>query len=149
MKDLENINESFASAGKELPFKVPQGYFESLPNRIQERCLLEKTPVSNVNYSFFRVFKGQLAFAAGFIGLAMMAYTGYYFIHPKSDYSKKTGEDYIEIVQKSIYENYQDLPAKSSRSLLNYDSLKNNHREEVVKYLFEEDIDYVTLMERY
>jgi hypothetical protein len=60
---------------KDLPFTVPDGYFESLAERVMQRCD-ERGAVHVQHHSLWRGVRAQLAFAAGFallVGLSYMA----------------------------------------------------------------------------
>lgn len=146
MKEFENINESFSFIGKELPFEVPVDYFERLPMRIQKQCVQPQT-AKGLHVPFLTVLRSQLSLAAGFIGMAMLALAGYYFIRP-SEPLNTAKSDYIEIVQKNIYEGEMGRKNEVNNKDSN-DSLKNNLRDEMFKYLIEDNGDYVTLMEKY
>ena len=89
---------------KKLPFTVPEGYFDSLPQRIQEQCV--SSPEA-VHTSWRTTFRSQLAFAAGFAALALLASLGYYFTRQLT--TKQVipqNSDYVEIVSRNIYQNY-------------------------------------------
>jgi len=91
-------------AGKELPFSVPDDYFESLPRRIQEQCTQpqHKQPKE----SWFFALRSQLALAAGFALLVVAAYFGYYTTTrsiPAKSYTLQKS-DYLNIVSRSINE---------------------------------------------
>ena len=103
MKEIDNINDSLASIGRELPFKVPDGYFENLPMRIQQQCTHPSTSQNRKDVSIYRVLKSQLSLAAGFALMAMVAFAGYYYLRP-AEPMNTAQDDYIEIVQKNIYE---------------------------------------------
>lgn len=150
MKELDNINESFASAGKEVPFKVPTGYFDTLPMRIQERCV-NISPVGNKQpVSIWQVIKSQLTLASGFAAFAIIAFAAFYYLKPAEQTIVLSNDDYIEIIQKSIYDYDEQRLAKESNGLIHGDSLKdNNLKDEMIQYLLDENVDYVTLMEQY
>jgi hypothetical protein len=41
------------AAGKQMPYTVPQGYFDTLPGRIMERCRLESRGIPRERTRFF------------------------------------------------------------------------------------------------
>jgi hypothetical protein len=60
---------------KDLPFTVPEGYFERLPSRIMQRCD-EREAARGQRLLPWGNIRSQLAFAAGFallVGLSYMA----------------------------------------------------------------------------
>ena len=147
MKEFENINESFPFIGKKLPFEVPHGYFEKLPMRIQEQCVKSQAVKVTQHVPFIKVLRTQLSLAAGFVMMVMLALAGYYFMSP-SEPINTANNDYIEIVQKNIYEGDMEQKNEANNQNIN-DSLKSNFRDEMFKYLIEDNGDYVTLMEKY
>ncbi len=91
-------------AGKELPFSVPDGYFDSLPRRIQERCTQPQHQQPKQSWIF--ALRSQLALAAGFALLVVAAYFGYYTTTrsiPRDSYTLQKS-DYLNIVSRSISE---------------------------------------------
>lgn len=98
-------------AGRELPFSVPDGYFDNLPAKIQARIQAETSASESVteNGGWVVTFRSQLAFAAGFAFMAVIAYFGYYLSRPVSQHnSRHVGTDYVEIVSRSISD-FEDI----------------------------------------
>lgn len=58
---------------KDLPFTVPEGYFERLPSRIMQRCD-EREAVRGQRLLLWGSIRAQLAFAAGFALLVGLSY---------------------------------------------------------------------------
>lgn len=145
MNKLNNIDKILSSAGKELPFDVPKNYFEDFPQRIQNRCIeqagLGRSKAGQT--SFFRILKSQLSLAGGFIAMAIVATVGFYFLRPTNIDNKPASKEYIQIVQKSIYDTDQIT------TTTNRDSLKDNTKDEMFKHIIDDNCDYVTLMEKY
>ena len=149
-KELENINENLLPGGNKNPFVTPAGYFDELPSRVQERCVQARPVSSTEDTPIAQVIKSQLAFAAGFIGLALLAFFGYYHLQPTSEVeSILSQDDYIEIVKRQIFDYDEATLLKGTEGYLDYDTLKNELMEDMIKYLLDENIDYVTLMELY
>lgn len=73
MKSLDNISNQ----DRQLPFTVPTGYFEALPERVAQRC--KEQPVAEERHKrrlLWSAVRSQLAMAAGFallVGTATMA----------------------------------------------------------------------------
>lgn len=147
MKELENNNESFAHVGKEVPFKVPDGYFDELPTRIMDRCLDANATIETKHIPIWQVLRSQLALAAGFIGLALLAFVSYYYLQPSKNDIVLSNDDYIEIVRKNIYDYDEELLVKESNGYLNYDSINKEWQDDMIQYLLDRNIDYVTLLE--
>ncbi|MFP4557191.1 MAG: hypothetical protein ACLFNU_09995 [Bacteroidales bacterium] len=149
MRELENKETSFLPDGRKAPFVAPSGYFDELPRRIQERCIAEKPINESKKAPLIQVLKSQLALASGFIGLALLAFLGYYNLKPTDKTTiQLSNDDYIEIVSRNIY----DFDETTLMERAGYNS--SNHpddslNEEMIQYLLDEDIDYTTLIEQY
>ncbi|MDI3527236.1 MAG: hypothetical protein PWR03_1419 [Tenuifilum sp.] len=85
---------------KKLPFRVPEGYFDTLPQRVQDRVAATESKETTRGWIAIR---SQLAFAAGFLFMAVLGYWGYYMSRPLAS-SKAIKTDYVEIVSRTIYE---------------------------------------------
>lgn len=110
MSEKEKIDFS-NKAGKELPFSVPEGYFENLASRVQDRIQNSEAEhkIAPSNEGWVYSLRSQLAFAAGFAFMAVLAYFGYYMARPLvQNHKSKTGTDYVEIVSRSITD-FEDI----------------------------------------
>lgn len=112
---------------KKLPFKVPEGYFDNLPLRIQER--IAATETQHEPKGRWVTLKSQLAFAAGFAFMALLSYLGYYMARPLMADKKAVKTDYVEIVSRTIYE-FDDIDLyKAIEQKKKTDSLKEVYNE--------------------
>ncbi len=112
---------------KKLPFKVPEGYFDNLPLRIQER--IAATETQHEPKGRWVTLKSQLAFAAGFAFMALLSYLGYYMARPLMADKKTVKTDYVEIVSRTIYE-FDDIDLyKAIEQKKKTDSLKEVYNE--------------------
>jgi len=59
----EEIDIKLPDKLKESPFSVPNGYFDSLPDRIMQKC----TSQTAGKQTFWQIVKPVLSFAAGFL----------------------------------------------------------------------------------
>lgn len=135
--------------GKELPYSVPQGYFDSLPERIQEKCASEHPIAKKQNVTLWDTLKSQVSLAAGFAALAILAFAGYYVLQPtNNDAVILSNDDYIEIIQRNIYDYDEGSIVDEVKPLDTNDSLPR-HDEEMIQYLLDQNIDYTTLIEQY
>ena len=74
MKKERNIPDLEQKGFKKNPFNVPEGYFDTLAGRIQERIKSEEAeeiPVKKLVHST----RFRLAIAAALVGLALISYT--------------------------------------------------------------------------
>lgn len=149
MKEKENINEFTAKFGKELPYSVPDGYFDSLPFRIQEYCLTQSPVHRKQKVTVWQALKAQMSLAAGFVALAFLAAGAYYVLQPTSNTpSVLSNDDYIEIIQNNIYDFDEESLINEIQPYRLDDSIQN-HNDEMIQYLLDQDIDYTTLIEQY
>jgi len=112
---------------KKLPFKVPDDYFENLPQRVQERIAATETHYEQKGR--WVTLKSQLAFAAGFAFMALLSYLGYYMARPLMADKKAVKTDYVEIVSRTIYE-FDDIDLyKAIEQKKKTDSLKEVYNE--------------------
>ncbi|MEY1638445.1 hypothetical protein AB6811_02820 [Tenuifilum sp. 4138str] len=112
---------------KKLPFKVPEGYFDTLPLRVQER--IAATETQHEPKGRWVTLKSQLAFAAGFAFMALLSYLGYYMARPLMADKKAVKTDYVEIVSRTIYE-FDDIDLyKAIEQKKKTDSLKEVYNE--------------------
>ncbi|MGE0079003.1 MAG: hypothetical protein AB7S48_14180 [Bacteroidales bacterium] len=107
-KDKKEFEEF--KAGRELPFSVPEGYFDNLPHRIQEKIYASGIESEFIpEKSWVVTFRSQLAFVAGFAFMVVVAYFGYYLSRPLSSKTKTpVGKDYVEIVNRTITD-FEDI----------------------------------------
>lgn len=121
---MKSMEEKF---NKKLPFKVPDGYFDNLPLRVQERIAANQA--QNEYKGRWLTIRSQLAFAAGFAFMALLSYLGYYMARPLISEKKAVKTDYIEIVSRTIYD-FDDIDLyKALEQKKKTDSLKEVYNE--------------------
>ncbi|MDD3891721.1 MAG: hypothetical protein PHE03_05395 [Bacteroidales bacterium] len=149
MKEKENINKFTAKYGKELPYSVPDGYFDSLPFRIQEYCLTQSPVHTKQKVTVWQAIRAQISLAAGFVALAFLAAGAYYVLQPTSNTpSVLSNDDYIEIIQNNIYDFDEENLINEIQPYRLDDSIQS-YNDEMIQYLLDQDIDYTTLIEQY
>jgi hypothetical protein len=62
---------------KQNAFTVPEGYFETMQDRLIERISVETQPQPG----WWQALRPQLTFAAGFVALVIMGYGGLYLLN--------------------------------------------------------------------
>jgi len=141
MKHQEHIPERISSAGKKIPFEVPDSYFESFPGKLQERLTESRKPHT-------RSIRPQLAIAAMFIGLITVGYAGFRILSSPEKPIYFSSEEMTEAIEYFAYEVDDEMlvsaiiEADISFSPSSSDLLG----DEIVQYLSEEDIDISDLM---
>ena len=137
--------QEFSWLGKENLFRVPDNYFDNLPEKIKANIHAREKEVSNptrlVDY-----IKPHLALAAAILGFAIIGYTGFrYFINKNSD---------SQISNQEIAE-YMDFYLNDSDNILIMELLEEQEQqpvdtiddfsEEIIEYLLNENIDIYTI----
>jgi hypothetical protein len=74
MNNQDNISPKLKNLSKELPFKVPRGYFDDFPARMQHRLELEKQAETKPKTRIIELFKPVLSLAAGFAAIFILVY---------------------------------------------------------------------------
>jgi len=88
----------FGDEQKKNPFSVPEGYFDSLPSRIQERCVKPEK-----EKSWLKALVPQLGFAVGFIILVFFAKGFFGIVGQKSIDSQDLATAIENITDSSLY----------------------------------------------
>ncbi len=107
---------------RKLPFRVPEGYFDELPTRVQKRIAASEGQSQSRKWV---TLKSQLAFAAGFAFMALLGYFGYYMARPlMHNQLERPKTDYVEIVSRTIYD-FDDIEL--------YRAVENKKRSDSIK----------------
>ena len=143
--EIQNLPEGMK---KELPFSVPDGYFEKFPVRLMEKIETGSKP--GIFEKTYRILKPGLAIAATFAALIL---AGYLIIRLTLDNGRKTEpvQEFAEVIDYYIY----DFDDETIISVFNEETdlyyLNNIYKEEeIINYLSEEDdLDYSELQDLY
>jgi hypothetical protein len=131
---------------KANPFNVPEGYFDSLPSRIQER-ISDNQREKSIFSRFFVVAKPQLAFAFAFIVFVFISITIVKYVfdnQPKMPISNGVYTRIIE-VDASEYSEQHFIEVLLDENKKPNEKKKSS--EHYINYLIDEDIDYTTLID--
>ncbi|NOU16778.1 MAG: hypothetical protein HOO91_04390 [Bacteroidales bacterium] len=139
MNDLEIFDPKLTKIGKDNPFKVPNGYFESLPTRVQNYC--NENSVKNPFVLRIAAIRTQLALATGLCLFVLIAFIGYHYSQQTNSISSLKRVDYIKVVEESgtefdeiqLYEAFSNGHKK--------DSIKNSMNDELIEYLLYDNIN--------
>jgi hypothetical protein len=139
MNNLEASGQKLTTAGKENPFKVPDGYFDTLPTRVQNFCKEHSTENQPVHWVF--AVRSQLALAAGFCVLVLLAFAGYYYSQQANDVNAFEKVDYIKIVEESgtEFDEIQLYEAATGNHKKDI-TVKNSMNDELTEYLLYDNI---------
>lgn len=142
MKHQEQIPDKIQAAGKDLPFVVPDSYFEDLPGRIQAGL---PEPRISIFANVQRAVRPQLAMAAMFIGLIAVGYAGFRIISGNGN--PLDGDELVEVIEYLGYDFDDDLLISAIiESDIRFSPASSDPQtEEIIHYLSEEDIDFSEL----
>lgn len=144
MNDLETIGPKLSKTGKENPFRIPDGYFDTLPSRVQELCT--KQEVDEPSISWGVTIRTQLALAAGICFFALLAVTGYYYSQQANRFNSFE-RDFIKIVEESGIEFNEIQLYEAVNNGDTKDTIKKPNNDELMDYLFNDYIENGTLLE--
>lgn len=133
---------------KDLPFSVPEGYFQNFSTRLRNKLETERKP--GFFGKTYMILRPQLAIAATFAALIISGYAIIRFGLNKDRYTEPS-QEYAEIIDYYIYD-FDDetiMAVFTEENNLNY--LNNNlEEEEIINYLTEDtDLDYTDLQNLY
>ena len=137
MKDKEILNNKL----KELPFQVPEGYFDDLPNRINERIIREE---ESKRFSIINFLKPiPIALAASLL-LLFGLFNSVFFKSTEEVITQKELSDYV-IESEIVDEIDLDLILDQSDLAYSYElfdsEVSNKEIEGIQNYLIDEEID--------
>jgi len=131
MNSQSNMNQN--DLHKKQPFSVPEGYFDSFPDKVLKQ--INDLPVQQEKTPRRLIIKRQLSIAAAFIGFFLVSYFVFNVIIEKPTISKETlaqSVSYDDVVLQHV--NEQDI----------LDVLTENetpiNAQEVENYLIDENI---------
>ncbi len=131
-------------------YNVPDGYFDSLPAKIQERCYYSASESSNrVKVGFLSIIKPYLLIGSFMVVMTVGIYNAYEFVIPSStsNYNVDMAANSEILVQDIAFNiNESDLIEFVDEDNLTQSIVGNNISEEAIEYLVDNNIDYSTLL---
>ncbi len=132
---------------KENPFRVPEGYFDSLPGRISEAVSGEQSG-AEAPRGFFSLLRPQLALAAGFLILVVAGYVAVQLILKPGN---GNGNNYQNIAEYVEF-NLDDFDESEIMEMVGGNPTEKESfadlDEEIIEYLVNENIDENTILEQ-
>jgi len=145
MKTQHQQNINLDNIKKKQPFKVPENYFEDLPERIQAN-IQDAEKARESNRSVIQLIKPALSLAAMFIGVALIAFVAVNFIgQPEKEQPSITND-----IAKANYEkkyHSEEAMIEAIKEKAQQEKIKNKKADEYINYLLNEDIDYNSLID--
>jgi len=133
--------------GKENPFLVPDGYFEDLPSRIQERITSGKEEHVWA-LRLFQLVKPQFALAFMIVAFAVITLTTIDLILSGRKDAVNNNNMYTRIIEVDASEfseqHFLDVLLEGEKK---EDIKKQEEMDFYIHYLVDEDIDYATLID--
>lgn len=147
MNNRDNISPKLANLKKDLPFKVPQKYFDDFPARMQYRLEQEKQAQSKSKTRIIDFIKPALSLAAGFAAIFILVYWPIKTINNKQSVSNTT--NFIEHVVSDDYTNlFEMFDEETFYALLEKEpNGQYLETETLVAYLTKNFSEYDILME--
>jgi hypothetical protein len=147
MNNRDNISPKLAGLKKELPFKVPQKYFDDFPARMQHRLEQEKQASSKTKPRVIDFIKPALSLAAGFAAIFILVYWPVKTLNNRQSASNNTNrieqvvsDDFINLFEMFDEETFYVLLEKEP----NGDYLET---ETLIAYLADNYSEYDIFME--
>ncbi|HBH47200.1 MAG TPA: hypothetical protein DDX98_01080 [Bacteroidales bacterium] len=136
LKKLERLKDN-------AQFAVPENYFEKLPGSIMERIKSEEASKQvEIKRPVIKLIRNQLAIAASFAALALLAYTAIKIIAP----DKQSDHLPLDDIYASLEQEVHELDEVFMYDLVNTESLNNANtpelsEQDIIEYLMEEGAD--------
>ena len=145
MKDQEHITDKILDGGKNLPFKVPDQYFDDLPGRIHDRLYSSRM---QPRHNPLRSIRPRLAIAAMFAGMIAVGYAGFRIISNRENSSFLSNKEFNETLEYLVYDINEDMLISAileSSTILDAETIESE-TDEIIEYLSEEKIDFSELL---
>ena len=148
---MENFNKKLEElkGNNKNPFSVPEGYFDSFPQRIQEKISSESTEHYWVT-RIFQVVKPQFALGFMIIAFAVIAITTINIVLSDKTESVIDSDLYTRIIEVDASEfseqHYIDVLINDEKEI---EEQKQEETDYYIYYLIDENIDYGTLIDEF
>jgi hypothetical protein len=142
MKNNNNIGSNIDRIGKKRPFSVPEGYFDSFPEKVRVRLQNEEVTVISLPERVWQILRPQLSLAAAIIGFAIIGYIGFNTLiqSEKQLLSDEVITEYVDYYQHDFSDYYLV-------SMLDFDELEledggyYDDADAYMDYLYMDNID--------
>jgi hypothetical protein len=129
------------------PFSVPDGYFDELPSRIQEKVTSE-TKEQNWFFKTVQYIKPQLVLGFMIIAFAITSISVFDFILSNRDKADINKELFTRTIEVDPYEfteqHFIDVLLDDNKDVIEKKKIETDY---YINYLVNEDIDYGTLID--
>jgi hypothetical protein len=137
-KQIPELNDG--PALKNLPFTVPESYFDELPGRIQERLAGNR---GRKRLKPHPVFRPSLAIAAMFVGLVAIGYAGFRILSHHGNAPYLSEKELDETMEYFAYDLDDDMLVSTLvESGISLSPKPTDQRtEEIIQVLSQEDLN--------
>lgn len=137
MDDLSKIK-------KKQIFKVPDNYFNEFSSRLQDKIHKEK-PVSGVE-KIMLFARPKLTLAFLIVGFILIAYVSFKLFLSDNLKTELSANDIAEIIEYNAYDFDENLFIEALEET-DFEIIEDaEYTNEIIDYLIEENIDYLTLI---
>ncbi len=150
MKEETNIEPEINKSGKNNPFSVPDGYFESFPGKLRHRLQTEEQLSISFTERAWQILRPQFALAAAITGFAIIGYLGLRtFIQSDQEWlSDENIAEYIDYYQHEFNE-YQILSLFENGDIYPDEDLFFDEPDLYMDYLYMENIDIDLILDEF
>lgn len=128
------------------PFIAPDGYFESFNDKVLMKIKQEKNlQIPVYRKKTLQILRSQLIFAASFIGLALIIYSGIQFILGKQSFNNSQNNYITEVIEIEMGNISEDMLYEMIEPQSLTDVSDDNIDEIIIEYLINTKIDFETL----
>jgi hypothetical protein len=150
MDPLKNNKFNLDDLKKEHPFQVPEHYFDSLGARISDR--IEASDHRRKEFAFSRLkLRPILVFSGGFAGIFLVIYFGFSaFFKDSSTIKNQINNEMENLSEYALVSGLDEatlVEEFSTTGSSQTDSLKSEHKDNIIDYLVKENIDISTIIE--
>ena len=139
-EDYMKIPGKISEAGKRQPFKVPEGYFNKLPDRIMHACKKQEASASVIH-----LMKPVLSLAALFIGVAVIAFFTVQTVNQQEASSGNKQKNIAKAEYEDTHSNHEEL-LQTIRDSQHKEQANQKQSEQYIDYLLKEDVEYTTIV---
>jgi len=105
----ENKHISLDEIGKELPFSIPENYFEQFASKIEKQ-------IENKQLSSHRILKRWMSMAAMLVGVLLVGQISYTIYQNNTEKKAANYESYVlsQVDETALIDYYVDEPGNSN-----------------------------------
>ena len=132
------------------PFIIPEGYLDTLPENLMQKIQVERKKDSSRLRKIMSIVKPQLAFAGGFIALALIIYSAISLILSKEKtFLTKDNNNHKAMIEYASYQLDENILYEYLEGNADINGTHTNEdlSDLMIDYLVRENIDYGSLLE--